>query len=102
MGTVQALRDHEHAALGAAVTAFLVTLDHPESRGTLRVYASTLRALRAEFGDATDTGTLEPRSCPAPDDMPLPIPPYIQAAKAPHTGSVQMTLEDEEEAAADG
>ena len=25
-----------------------------------RVYASTLRALRAEFGDATGTGTLEP------------------------------------------
>jgi len=56
MGTVQALRDHEHAALGAAVTAFLVTLD-PESWGARRVFASTLRA---EFGDATDTGTLEP------------------------------------------
>ena len=41
-------------------------------------------------------------ACPAPDDMPLPILPYIQAAKAPHTGSVQMTLEDEEEAAAEG
>jgi len=47
-------------ALGSAVEAFLVTLDHPESWGTRRVYASTLRALRAEFGDATDTGTLEP------------------------------------------
>jgi len=55
MGTVRALRGHEHAALGEAVTAFLATLDHPESRGTRRVYASTLCALRAEFGDAADT-----------------------------------------------
>jgi len=65
MGTVQALRDHEHAALGGAVEAFLVTLDHPESWGTRRVYASTLRALRAEFGDATDTAALEPRQVAA-------------------------------------
>ena len=60
MGTVRPIRDQSHMALGSAVEAFLVTLDHPESRGTRRVYASTLRALRAEFGDATDTGTLEP------------------------------------------
>ena len=60
MGTVHPIRDQSHMALGSAVEAFLVTLDHPESRGTRRVYASTLRALRAEFGDATDTGTLEP------------------------------------------
>ena len=57
MGTVHPIRDQSHMALGSAVEAFLVTLDHPESRGTRRVYASTLRALRAEFGDATDTGT---------------------------------------------
>ena len=44
-------------ALGSAVEAFLVTLGHLESWGTRRVYASTLWA---EFGDATDTGTLEP------------------------------------------
>ncbi len=60
MGTVHPIRDQSHMALGSAVEAFLVTLDHPESWGTRRVYASTLRALRAEFGDATDTGTLEP------------------------------------------
>ena len=60
MGTVHPIRDQGHMALGSAVEAFLVTLDHPESRGTRRVYASTLRALRAEFGDATDAGTLEP------------------------------------------
>ena len=60
MGTVHPIRDQSHRALGSAVEAFLVTLDHPESWGTRRVYASTLRALRAEFGDATDTGILEP------------------------------------------
>jgi hypothetical protein len=65
MGTVQAFRYHEHTALGEAATAFPATLDHPESRGTRRVYASTLRALRAEFGDATDTGILEPRQVAA-------------------------------------
>ena len=65
MGTVRALRGHEHAALGEAVTAFLATLDHPESRGTRRVYASTLCALRAEFGDAADTAALEPRQVAA-------------------------------------
>ena len=65
MGTVQALRDHDHAPLGEAVTAFLATLDHPESRGTRRVYASTLRALRAEFGDDMDTAALEPRQVAA-------------------------------------
>jgi len=61
MGTVRPIRDQSYMALGSAVEAFLVTLDHPESRGTRRVYASTLRALRAEFGDVTDTGILEPR-----------------------------------------
>ena len=59
MGTVHPIRDQGHMALGI-VEAFLVTLDHPESRGTRRVYASTLRALRAEFGDATDVAGLDP------------------------------------------
>ena len=65
MGTVQALRSHDRAPIGEAVTAFLATLDHPESRGTRRVYASTLRALRAEFGDDMDTAALEPRQVAA-------------------------------------
>ena len=34
MGTVHPIRDQGHMALGSAVEAFLVTLDHPESRGT--------------------------------------------------------------------
>lgn len=33
--------------LAAAVAAYLATLDHPETAGTYRVYAGTLRALRA-------------------------------------------------------
>jgi hypothetical protein len=44
------------ASRGASpsATAYLATLDHPESAGTRRVYASTLRALRAEFGKDSD------------------------------------------------
>jgi hypothetical protein len=46
--------------LGGGVEAFLATLDHLESQGTRRVYASTLRALRAGLGDSTDTAAMEP------------------------------------------
>jgi integrase/recombinase XerC/integrase/recombinase XerD len=60
MGTLHAIRQDEAAALAAAAAAFLDTLDHPETRGTRRAYASTLRALRAEFGDGTDVADLEP------------------------------------------
>jgi integrase len=65
MGSVHALTRRETASIGEAVTAYLATLDHPESQGTRRVYASTLRALRAEFGDGTDTAALEPRAVAA-------------------------------------
>jgi len=60
MGTVHALTRRETATIGEATAAYLFTLDHPESQGTRRVYASTLRALRAEFGDEIDTADLEP------------------------------------------
>src|ERR1700737_4684540 len=61
MGTVHALStSHETAALGDAVTASLAALDHPESAGTHRVYGSTLRALRAEFGGGASLGSLRP------------------------------------------
>jgi integrase len=60
MGTVHAIRQDEAATLAAAAAAFLDTLDHPETRGTRRAYASTLRALRAEFGDDTVVADLEP------------------------------------------
>jgi hypothetical protein len=65
MGTVHALTRRETATIAEAAAAYLFSIDHPESAGTRRVYASTLRALRAEFGDATDTATLEPRAVAA-------------------------------------
>ena len=61
MGTVHAIRQEEAVTLGGAAAAYLAVLDHPESQGTRKVYGSTLRALRAEFGD----GTGGPRSRPA-------------------------------------
>ena len=67
MGTVHPIRDPGHGdmMLGGAVEAFLATLDHPENQGTQRVYASTLRALRAGLGDSTATAALEPRQVAA-------------------------------------
>jgi integrase len=63
MGTVHRL-DTGHAAvqLGDAITAYLATLDHPESQGTRRAYASTMQALVAEFGSGTALSELR---CPA-------------------------------------
>src|SRR6202050_1246616 len=59
MGTVHKLgTSRGTVTLGHAATAYLATLDHPESAGTRRVYASTLRALRAEFGRDIDLGGL--------------------------------------------
>jgi integrase len=58
MGTVHAIRQDETATLAEAAAAFLTTLDHPESQGTRRAYASTLRALRAELGDETGVAEL--------------------------------------------
>jgi integrase len=58
MGTVHAIRQAETATLAATAAAFLATLDHPESRGTRRAYASTLRALRAGLGDGTSVAEL--------------------------------------------
>src|SRR5580698_7054900 len=59
MGTVTAIRQDRAATLAEACAAFLATLDYPESRGTMKAYSSTLRALRAEFGDAADPAALE-------------------------------------------
>src|SRR6202050_3987026 len=59
MGTVHKLgASREAVTLGHAATAYLATLDHPESAGTRRVYASTLRALRTEFGKDRDLAEL--------------------------------------------
>jgi integrase/recombinase XerC/integrase/recombinase XerD len=59
MGTVHAIRADQAATLAEACAAFLATLDYPETRGTMKAYASTLRALRAEFGDDTDAADLD-------------------------------------------
>src|SRR6202050_2269949 len=59
MGTVHKLgTSRGTVTLGHAATAYLAALDHPESAGTRRVYASTLRALRAEFGKDIDLAGL--------------------------------------------
>jgi len=51
MGVVRALAGHSEApTVAEAVAAFLSTLDHPETAGTRRVYASTLRQLRDHLG----------------------------------------------------
>ncbi len=59
------MRQDETATLAEATAAFLATLDHPESQGTRKVYGSTLRALRAEFGDDADVARLEARAVAA-------------------------------------
>jgi integrase/recombinase XerC/integrase/recombinase XerD len=47
MGTVRRIRRRaETPTLGEAIAAYLATLDYPETAGTRRVYASTLRQLR--------------------------------------------------------
>lgn len=61
MGTVHHLASRETASLGDAAAAYLATLDHPEKRGTRRVYATTLRAFVARFGATADLAGLEPR-----------------------------------------
>lgn len=60
MGTVHAIRPGDDATLREASGAFLATLDHPETAGTRKAYTSTLRALRAEFGDQARTTDLDP------------------------------------------
>lgn len=62
MGTVHAIRTDRAATLAEACARFLATLDYPETRGTMKAYASTLRALRAQFGDGADPAALEPVS----------------------------------------
>jgi integrase/recombinase XerC/integrase/recombinase XerD len=59
MGTVSRLRPASAVTVRAAAAAYLATIDHPESRGTHRVYAGILRALCEEFGDL-DATHLEP------------------------------------------
>ena len=60
MGTVRRLRQRAEAAtLDEAIAAYLATLDHPETAGTRRVYASTLRQLREHLGAELPVAALD-------------------------------------------
>jgi len=45
--------------VGAAIGAYLATLNHPETAGTRRVYDSTLRQLRTHLGDDRPVAVLD-------------------------------------------
>jgi hypothetical protein len=60
MGTVTSLRaDRQAGTLGAAVGAYLASIDRPESRGTHRQYAATLRRLRQALGADAGLASLD-------------------------------------------
>jgi integrase/recombinase XerC/integrase/recombinase XerD len=60
MGTARRLRQRAEApTLGVAIAAYLATLDHPETAGTRRVYASTLRQLREHLGAELPVAALD-------------------------------------------
>jgi site-specific recombinase XerD len=60
MGAVRMIR-HGSAVptLSEAIIAYLATLDHPETAGTRRVYASTLRQLRGHLGGEVPVAALD-------------------------------------------
>jgi integrase len=61
MGTVHKLSTgREEVTLGEAVSAFLATLNHPETAGTHRMYGSTLRAMLAGLGEGTGVADVTP------------------------------------------
>ncbi|RZU53298.1 integrase/recombinase XerC/integrase/recombinase XerD [Krasilnikovia cinnamomea] len=59
MGAVRQLRPVTAPTVGAAIGAYLSTLDHPETAGTRRVYTSTLRQLRDHLGADHPLSALE-------------------------------------------
>jgi integrase/recombinase XerC/integrase/recombinase XerD len=60
MGTVRRLSQRAEApTLGEAIAAYLASLDHPETAGTRRVYASTLRQLREHLGAELPVAALD-------------------------------------------
>jgi len=57
VGTVTPIRqDSCTVTIGTAIGAFLATIGRPESRGTHRQYAATLRRFRDRFGAGTGPG----------------------------------------------
>ena len=63
--TVRQLRPADGVRLGDAADAYLATIDHPESRGTHRVYGGVLAALRDRFGEDADMAALAPEAVAA-------------------------------------
>jgi integrase/recombinase XerC/integrase/recombinase XerD len=60
MGTLRRIRQGAEApTLSEAITAYLAILDHPETAGTRRVYASTLRQLREHLGGEVPVAVLD-------------------------------------------
>jgi site-specific recombinase XerD len=59
------LRPAATVTVAAAVDAFLSTLDHPETAGTRRVYAGTLRALSTHLGPTAPLAVLEDQATAA-------------------------------------
>jgi site-specific recombinase XerD len=61
MGTVRKLNAASQAVtLAAATAAYLATLNHDESKGTRRMYASVLNRVAGQFGEASDLDSITP------------------------------------------
>lgn len=66
MGTVRKLNAaSQGVTLAAAKAAYLATLDHPEAKGTRRMYASILKRLADRFGEATALDSIPPEGLAA-------------------------------------
>jgi len=66
MGTVRKLNAaRQGVTLAAAKAAYLATLDHPEAKGTKRMYASVLGRLAGRFGEASDLDSITPEALAA-------------------------------------
>lgn len=67
MGVVRRLHHAAAPSVAAAVAGYLTTLDHPESAGTRRVYAATLRHLVTHLGADQPAAALDDPA--AADDL---------------------------------
>jgi integrase len=63
MGTVHKIRNPaQGVTLATARDAYLATLDHPEAKGTKRMYASVLNRLADRFGEASCLDGITPEA----------------------------------------
>lgn len=66
MGSVTALRtSRDSVTLGEAVSAYLTSINRPESRGTHKQYAATLSRLSRHLGAGTDLVSITPEAVSA-------------------------------------